>query len=153
MGKGSTPAQTTQSSGQVTRQPTAEETRLNQLDVQLREATNPMLQQMQLSSLNLGNQLLQGNSDLPGWMSGLPNGISADVTRSMVGQSMNDVNSAMAGKGMMDSGTAAAVMGRTAGDIRRSSEEFNIGNRLNMLWASADSATDCWVLCECWSTS
>ena len=132
MGKGMS-SQTTDSSGTQTRQPTAEETRLNQLDVQLREATNPYLQEMQTQGLRLGTQLLKGDTPLPGWMAGMESGINPDVTRSIVGQSMNDVNAGMAGKGLLDSGTAAAVGARTSGDIRRAAEEFNIGNKLNML--------------------
>lgn len=133
MGGSKTPSQTTESSGSVSRQPTAEETRLNQLDVSLREQTNPYLMQMQTQGLQLGTQLLKGDTPLPGWMNGMESGISPDVTRSIVGQSMNDVNSGMAGKGLLDSGTAAAVGARTSGDIRRAAEEFNIGNKLNLL--------------------
>jgi len=130
MGKGS--SQQTSSSGTVTRQPTAEETQLNKMDVALREATQPGLIEMQKSGYALGNQLLQGK-DLPGWMQGMANGIDPNVTRSIVGQSMNDVNAGMAGRGLLDSGTAAAVGARASGDIRRAAEEFNIGNKLNML--------------------
>jgi hypothetical protein len=115
------------------RQPTPEETRLNQLDLQLREATNPYLQQMQVSGLKLGTQLLEGKTPLPGWMEGMEAGISPEITQSIVDKSLKDVNYQMAGTGTMDSGTRASVLARTSGDIRRASEEFNIGNRLNLL--------------------
>lgn len=131
MGKGTT---TTQSgSGVQERQPTAEEKRLNQLDVQLREATNPMMMEMQTMGLGLGTQLLSGSTPLPGWMKDLESGISPEVTQSIVDQSLKDVDTKMAGQGLMDSGTRASVMSRTSGDIRRASEEYNIGNKLNLL--------------------
>jgi len=133
MGKGGGGSQ--QSSGTTVqeRQPTAEETRLNQLDVQLREATNPMMMEMQKSGLSLGNMLLQGNTPLPGWMSGIEKGISPEITQGIVDESLRDVDTRMAGQGLMDSGTRASVSARTSGDIRRASEEYNIGNKLNML--------------------
>jgi len=115
------------------RQPTKEETRLNELDVQLRESTQPYLIPMQQQGLQLGSLLLQGRNNLPGFMNNLPQGISPEVTQGIVDQSLRDVDTRMAGQGLMDSGTRASVLSRTSGDIRRAAEEFNIGNRLNLL--------------------
>jgi len=131
---GSKGSESTQS-GSTTqqRQPTKEETRLNQLDVELREKTNPFLMAMQTQGLQLGTQLLEGRTPLPGWMQGMEQGISPEVTQGIVDESLKDVDAKMAGQGLMDSGTRASVMARTSGDIRRASEEYNIGNKLNML--------------------
>jgi hypothetical protein len=131
MGKGQASTQ----SGTTTqeRQPTAEETRLNQLDVQLREATNPMMMEMQKSGLSLGNMLLTGNTPMPGWMAGIEKGISPEVTQGIVDQSLRDVDTRMAGQGLMDSGTRASVSARTSGDIRNAAAEYNQTNKLNLI--------------------
>ena len=133
MGKGGGQQSTQSGTTMQERQPTKEETRLNELDVQLREATNPLMIEMQKVGLGLGTQLLEGRTPLPGWMSGLEQGISPEVTQGIVDQSLKDVDTKMAGQGLMDSGTRASVMSRTSGDIRRASEEYNIGNKLNLL--------------------
>ena len=131
--KGSGSEQTQSGSTVQQRQPTAEETRLNQLDVELREATNPLTIAIQKTGLGLGNQLLSGKTPLPGWMYNLTEGIDEPTINSMVENSLRDVDARMAGYGLMDSGTRAAVEGRTSGDIRRAVAEYNIGNKLNLL--------------------
>lgn len=132
MGKGGS-SQETQSSGSTTRQPTAEERALTKMDLSLREKTDPYLAPMQIQGLKLGEQLLSGTTPLPGWMAGMEKGISPEITQSIVDESLRDVNTQMAGQGLMDSGTRASLISRTSGDIRRAAEEFNIGNKLNML--------------------
>ena len=61
---------------------TAEETRMNQLDLQLREKAQPGLEQVQGSGLELSNLLLRG-LNLPGNLEGLPGGISEGVTQDL----------------------------------------------------------------------
>ena len=114
------------------RQPTAEETRLNQLDIQLREGTQAGMMGTQQAGLSLAEKLLKGEN-LPGYLQDLAGGISPDVTNSIVQQSLKDIMPSFQSSGILDSGVAAEISARTAGDIRRASEEFNIGNRLNML--------------------
>jgi hypothetical protein len=113
--------------------PTPEETRLNQLQIQATEATQPQLIQAQQSGLNLINQLLTGQEQLPGFFTQLGQGISPQITNDIVQQSLRDIMPSFQQSGIIDSGVAASIAGRTAGDIRRASEEFNIGNRLNLL--------------------
>lgn len=113
--------------------PTPEETRLNQLQIQATEQTQPQLIQAQKSGLNLINQLLTGQEQLPGFFTQLGQGISPQITNDIVQQSLRDIMPSFQQSGILDSGVAASIAGRTAGDIRRASEEFNIGNRLNLL--------------------
>lgn len=112
--------------------PTAEETELNKILLgQAREA-DPLVRQTQKSGLELADLLLQGQN-LPGFLSGLPGGISPEVTSGIVQQSLEDIRPGLQAAGLFDSGVRAELEARTAGDIRRASEEFNIGNRLNLL--------------------
>ena len=80
--------------------------------------------------------LLTGQSNLPGFLSRLPGGISPDVTTGIVDESLRDLNTQLAKSGagtFLESGPAQTIGVRTAGDIRRASEEFNIGNLFNLL--------------------
>lgn len=115
----------------TTPQASAEETRLNQLDLAAREANQQGTVDLQRNALNLGNLLLQGQN-LPGYLGPLPGGISEDVTQSIVNQSLRDIQPSFQQGGILDSGVAASVSARTAGDIRRASAEFNLNN-LNQL--------------------
>lgn len=130
-GGGTTVVQSGSSS--QSRELTPEEKELQAMDLELRKKTDPFLAPMQMQGLQLGTQLLSGTTPLPGWMADLEKGISPEMTDSIVDQSLRDVDTRMAGQGLMDSGTRASVMSRTSGDIRRASEEYNIGNRLNLL--------------------
>jgi hypothetical protein len=112
--------------------PSAEETRLNQLDLQSREANQQGITDMQKNSLNLGNLLLTGQN-LPGYLQGLPGGISPEVTQSIVDQSLRDIRPGFQQGGILDSGVAASISARTAGDIRRGSAEFNLNNLQQLL--------------------
>lgn len=126
-------ATTTVVNQQTERQPTAEETRRNQLEINMLEQTQPQQLKMQLAGLGLGTALLEGKEPLPGYLNQLSQGISPEVTSDIVRQSLRDISPSFQTAGIMDSGVAASISARTAGDIRRASEEFNIGNRLNML--------------------
>lgn len=134
MGKEKSSGSTTQVINQTsTPTPTAEETRLNQLQIQATEQTQPQMIQAQQTGLNLINQLLSGQENLPGFFTQLGKGISPEITNDIVQQSLRDIMPSFQQSGILDSGVAASIAGRTAGDIRRTSEEFNIGNRLNLL--------------------
>jgi len=112
--------------------PTAEETKLNQLDLQLREQNQGAMGDIQKNSLNLGNLLLQG-LQLPGYLSGLPGGIDEGVTNSLVQQSLRDIKPSFQQGGILDSGVAASIGARTAGDIRMNSAQFNLQNLQQLL--------------------
>lgn len=112
--------------------PTPEETRLNQLDLQLREQNQGAMGDLQASGLNLGNLLLKG-MQLPGYLNSLPGGISPDVTQSIVDQSLRDIKPSFQQGGILDSGVAASIGARTAADIRNQSAQFNIQNLSQLL--------------------
>lgn len=124
--------QTTVQNTTSTPTPTAEETRLNQLDLQAREKNQQGLIDVQGNSLNLANLLLRGMG-LPGYLQNLPGGINEDVTQSIVDKSLRDIKPSFQQGGILDSGVAASIAGRTAGDIRRNSAEFNVNNLLQLL--------------------
>jgi hypothetical protein len=111
---------------------TPEEQELNRLALERARAAQPGQLQAQEGGLNLINQLLTGQN-LPGFLGGLPGGISPDVTSGIVQQSLEDVRPGLQASGLLDSGVRAELETQTAADIRRRSEEFNIGNLLNLL--------------------
>ena len=112
--------------------PTAEETEFNQLALErARGAQEGQLQTQQLGS-SLINQLLAGKS-LPGYLGGLPGGISPEMTADISQQAVQDVLPSFQNLGLMDSGAAFQGAANVAGDIRRGSAEFNMGNLLNLL--------------------
>jgi hypothetical protein len=115
------------------RQQTAAEDRLNTLQGNMMEATAPYQQATQIAGLKLSEMLLKGQEPLPGYFQELSGGISPQVTQEIVDQSLRDINPSFQAAGIMDSGVSASISARTSADIRRASEEFNIGNRLNLL--------------------
>jgi len=126
---------TTNTSSQTKATPTPEETRLNQLEIERTEATQPGQIQTQLASQNLINMLLAGGDagDLPGFFGKLGRGIDPQTTQTIVDQSLQDIGGQFQGLGILDSGTMQSVGARTAGDIRAGAEQFNIGSMQNLL--------------------
>lgn len=124
---------TTNNTQTVKADPTPEEIELNKLAVEREKATNPGLIAAQTAGLDLVRQLLQGQEALPGFFENLNRGISPELTSDIVQESLADISPQFAQSGLLDSGVRAVISGRVAGDIRRASEEFNIGNRLNLL--------------------
>ena len=111
---------------------TPEERRLNQLDIQLREAIQPGLIDVQQQGLSLASLLL-GGQQLPGGLQGLTGGLSEDVISDISRKAVSDISPGLQAQGILESGVGASVQGRVAGDIRRQAAEFNIGNQLNLL--------------------
>lgn len=112
--------------------PTAEETALNKLQLEQAQAFDPYQRQIQASAGNLSNLLLQGK-ELPGYLQGLPGGISPDVIQSIVNQSLADIAPQFQQSGILDSGAAAAISARTAADTRNQAAQFNIQNLMQLL--------------------
>lgn len=137
MGKDKSTSQSTQEqSGSTSYTPTAEETEFNKLQLGQAKDFDPIQRQLNTNAGNLINQLLLGQSNLPGFLSTLPGGIDSAVTDKLVQRSLRDVNAQLSASGagtFMDSGAAQSIGARTAGDIRLGAEEFNIGNLLNLL--------------------
>lgn len=115
-----------------TQKPTPEEQELQRLQLQNVRATQPQQQAVQSAGLNLINQLLTGQA-LPGFLEGLPGGVSEDITSQIVQQSLEDVRPGLQQSGLLDSGTRAELETQTAADIRTQAEQFNIQNLLNLL--------------------
>ena len=115
--------------------PTAEETRLNQLQLQDYEQSQPGRQAVNTAGLNLAQQMLEGRP-LPGYLGSLPGGISEDVTGGIVQSSLRDLNTQLAASGagtFLESGSAQQAGVRTAGDIRNQAAQFNLQNLQQLL--------------------
>lgn len=112
---------------------TPEETRQNQLALEREEAIQPGLIQLQKQGVSVSNQLLAGSTDLPGFFGDIGKGLSPEAITDISQAALRDLYPQFQAQGILDSGTAASVAGRTAGDIRRASYEYNIGNKLNLL--------------------
>lgn len=125
---------TTETRTEQTTTPTAtpEEQQLNQLQLEQAKEFDPLQRELNRVFGQLGIQLGRGQ-ELPGFLQGLPGGISPEVTSGIVKQSLEDIKPGFQQAGILDSGVAAEISARTAGDIRRTSAEFNIGNLQNLL--------------------
>jgi len=126
---------TTQSSS-TTYTPTPEEQELQKLQLAQAKDFDPIQRQLNTNSGNLINQLLLGDSNLPGFLSKLPAGISPEVTQSIVDSSLRDLNTQLKKSGVgtfLDSGAAQSAGVRASADVRNAAEEFNIGTLFNLL--------------------
>ena len=135
MGSTKTEQSSGTSNSQQTVQPTAEETQLNKLRLARETALDPSILSTQQQGLDLISQLLAGgtNGGLPGFLSGLPGGISPEVTQDIVDRSLRDVRGGLQGGGLLDSGVRSALEARTSADIRTQSEQFNLQNLQQLL--------------------
>ena len=134
MGSSKEPATTVVSGGGSTeRQPTADEAEFTKLQLEREKFLDPQIRATQSQGLGLAQDLLTGSSPLPGFLGPLSEGLSEDVISDIVAKSLNDVNPQFQQSGLFDSGVRASAQARTAGDIRRSAAEFNIGNLQNLL--------------------
>jgi len=124
--------QTTVQNTTSTPTPTAEETKFNQLRLAQQEQIQPQETKAIQSGLNLSDLLLRGQA-LPGYLSTLPQGIDEGVTNELVNRSLRDVKSFGQQGGILDSGVLASIAGRTAGDIRLGSAQFNLNNLAQLL--------------------
>ena len=124
-----------QQSQTMTPTPTAEETEYNKLMLDREKFLDPQIRQTQGQGLDLVSQLLAGK-ELPGYLKGLPGGISEEVTGSIVDQSLTDLNTQLAKSGagtFMESGASQAIGTRTAADVRNQAAQFNLGNLQQLL--------------------
>lgn len=111
---------------------TPEERELNKLLLEQARAGQAGTLQIQESGQNLINQLLTGQA-LPGYLQGLPGGISPDVTNRIVQKSLEDVRGGLQMQGLFDSGVRAELETQTAADIRTQAEQFNLQNIQQLL--------------------
>ena len=122
-----------QSSGTQQATATPEERELMQMQIDQQKRLGPQQEALQVSSMDLVSKMLAGETELPGFFGQIGRGISPEITGEISQKAVADLMPSFQSSGIMDSGVAASVAGRTAGDIRRVSEEFNIGNKLNLL--------------------
>lgn len=131
MGKERTVVQTSSNqSAQYTATP--EEQELNRLQLAQAREFDPIQRELNLRGGNLVNNLLAGQP-LPGYLGGLPGGISEDVTSQIVRDSIRDLQGSFQSAGLLDSGVNAAISARTAADIRTQSAQFNLQNLQQLL--------------------
>ena len=126
------PSSTTVVNQSSTTQPSAEEVARNRMLLGREEFLDPQIRDVQSQGLSLVNQLLLGRA-LPGYLGGLPGGISPEVTNDIVQQSLSDIQPRMQQYGLLDSGVNAEISARTAADVRTQSAQFNLNNLLQLL--------------------
>jgi len=124
-------------------QATPEEQEFNRLQLELARSAQPGQLQLQGQSLALGSDFLTGiQSGLAQSpiVNRLLQGIDPNVTSDIVQKSLADVRPGLQAGGLMDSGVRAELETRTAGDIRRASEESNLNALFNLLNLSQGQA-------------
>lgn len=94
--------------------------------------TLPGYETLTQTGLSTLENILSGNN-LPGFLNRLKEGISPDVTNSIVQKSLEDIRPGLQASGIYDSGIRADLESRTAADVRRQSEETNLGYIQNLL--------------------
>jgi hypothetical protein len=85
------------------------------------------------AGMSLVNSILAGNTNQPGDWGNMLGGISESMITDMSQKAISDLLPSFQSSGILDSGVAASIAGRTAGDIRRASTEFNLTNKQNLL--------------------
>lgn len=125
-------SQNSSSTQTQTAQMTPEERELMRLRLERERQTSGGQTEAQLNSLGLINQLLTGQ-DLPGYLGKLPYGISESSIQDMTRKSISDLQPQFQSSGLLDSGVNAELSARTASNIRRGAEEYNLGNLFNLL--------------------
>lgn len=126
------PRETQETKSSQTVQATPEERELNKLLLERTRALDKQQTALQSQALDVGYNLLAGQ-DLPGYLSGLPYGISEDVTQGIVDKSIESLRPSFQKSGIYDSGMRAELETGTAADIRLASEEYNQNLLLNLL--------------------
>lgn len=131
--------------------PTAEETAMNQLQLQQAQAVAPLQTDVNKSALGLSKSLLTAGA-LPGYLNpltqGLPQGptyttptyldpnmgiVGENAIADITAKSLKDINVQLAKSGagtFMESGASQSIGARAAGDIRRSTYESNLERQL-----------------------
>jgi hypothetical protein len=113
-------------------QSTPEEKELNKILLDRTKTLDAQQTGVQSQGLDLVSKLLAGEK-LPGYMEGLPGGISEDVTTGLVNKSIEQIRPSLQKGGIYDSGMRAELEVGTAADIRLASEEYNQNLLLNLL--------------------
>lgn len=126
------PREKQETQSEQTVQATQEEQELNKLLLDRTRALDPQQTRLQGQALDVGYNLLAGQ-DLPGYLQGLPYGISEEVTQGIVDKSIEGLRPSFQSGGIYDSGMRAELETGTAADIRLQSEQYNQNLLLNLL--------------------
>ena len=132
MGKKKQETQKTQTQQIYQVKPTPEERELQRIQLEQIKEMDPYQRYLQRAGLTTLGRILAGEP-LSGYLSKLPGGISPEITQEIASQAIEDIRPYFQKSGILDSGVAARISARTAGDIRRRAEEFNIRNLMNLL--------------------
>ncbi len=111
---------------------TPQEEELNELQLERIRASQGGQIDIQQAGLDIGTRLLRGE-DLPGFLQGLPGGISDEDVTNLVGRSIEDVAFGSQALGVLDAGQTQEVGVKTAADIRANAAQFNIQNLSQLL--------------------
>lgn len=126
------PSTTTVVNSSSSTQPSPQEIERNQLLLDRERFLDPQLRDVQSQGLNLSSLLLQGQP-LPGYLGGLPGGISEDVIGGITNKAIEDLQPRFQSSGLLNSGVNTSISARTAGDIRTQAAQFNIQNLMQLL--------------------
>jgi len=112
---------------------TGDEAKINKLDLGFREAGQEGLIGTQDQTFNIISQLL-GGGDLPGFLQGLPGGISSEAIGNQATQLAKQNLTGFNQLGLEDSGVAFRETAKDIGsNLLFPAEQFNIGNLQNLL--------------------
>lgn len=131
MGSSKEPSSTTVVNQSSSTTPSPQEIERNQLLLDREKYLDPQIRDVQSQGLNLSQLLLTGQA-LPGYLGGLPGGISEDQVGAITNKAIGDLQPTFQGSGLLDSGVNASISARTAGDIRTQSAQFNIQNQMHL---------------------
>jgi hypothetical protein len=123
-----------QSESSQTVTPTEEERQMQKLQLAQYKTVEPYQTQMQVSGLQLGNQLLKsfGSPESQMWQS-LIGGITPEQQQTMISEQQRYLNPQFQAQGIYDSGTAATGRLRAAVDLANQNAQFNVGTLQNAL--------------------
>lgn len=121
--------------------PSPQEQEMQDIQLQQYKEISPFQTETQKAAYGFINQLLAGSNALPGFFGAIGQGISPQMTSDIARKSVEDILPSFQKSGILDSGVAASVAGRVAGDVRRQTAEYNIGNKLALLNLALSGST------------
>ena len=105
---------------------------MNQMLLSNMQQLNPASVGLQSQGINTATALL-GGQPLPGYLSGLPGGITSEQNQSMTNETMKQLMPQFQQGGVLNSGAAASVAGNTMASLRNQNAQFNLQNLQQLL--------------------
>lgn len=124
---------TTESTQTRTVEPTAEEKRLNEIQLGLAEDLAPGQKRLGLQMQDTVGNILGGGQGLPDEFNRLFSGITPELTDQFANEAIKDIMPSFQSSGILDSGVAASIAAETSGDIRKQVAESNLTRLMNLL--------------------